>query len=193
MSSDARTRMLDAAEHLFRVQGLHATGLAEVLAKSGAPRGSLYHYFPGGKEQMAVETLDRASAQIRDAIVELLATGSAPEALRAYGQIARRRLERSDFAEGCPVGNTALEASVGSPSVRAACDRAFREWEDVISEALVRDGIDAADAGKLATFILATFEGALLVARARRDVAPLVDATEQLASTVERMLPVTTR
>ena len=54
--------MLEAATQLFRVQGLHATGLAEVLEKSGAPRGSLYHYFPGGKEQLAVEALRKDAA-----------------------------------------------------------------------------------------------------------------------------------
>jgi AcrR family transcriptional regulator len=188
MATDSRSRMLDAAAQLFRVQGLHATGLAEVLQRSEAPRGSLYHYFPGGKEQLAVEALERASAQIRGALEDLIGAGSSPDAIRAYGQMAVRRLLASDFAEGCPVGNTALEVSVGSPAVRAACDRAFREWEEVIANGLVADGIAPADATVLATFILSTFEGALLVARARRDTAPMAEAAEQLASLVERSM-----
>jgi len=189
ITTDSRTRMLEAAEQLFRVQGLHATGLAEVLDLSGAPRGSLYHYFPGGKEQLAVETLGQASDRIRDALERLLATGSAPDALRAYSDVACRRLQRTDFAEGCPVGNTALEASVGSSAVRDACDHAFRDWEAVIAERLARDGIEPSEAARLATFIVATFEGALLVARARRDTEPIVQAGDQLAAIVENALP----
>jgi TetR/AcrR family transcriptional repressor of lmrAB and yxaGH operons len=177
--------MLDTAAQLFRVQGMHATGLAEVLEKSGTPRGSLYHYFPGGKEQLAVEALRNASTEIRDALVEFIGSGSSPEALRAYGRQAAKRLLATDYAEGCPVGNTALEASVGSPAVREACDAAFREWEAVIADGLVADGVDRAQAAELATFILATFEGALLVARARRDPAPMIDACDQLAVMVE--------
>jgi len=185
MTTDSRTRMLEAAAQLFRVQGLHATGLAEVLEKSGAPRGSLYHYFPGGKEQLAVEALRNASHDIRDALEEFIGSGSSPEALRAYGRQSARRLVATDFAEGCPVGNTALEASVGSPALREVCDEAFREWEAVIAQGLVADGIDADQAAELATFILSTFEGALLVARARRDPSPLIDAGEHLAAIVE--------
>jgi TetR/AcrR family transcriptional repressor of lmrAB and yxaGH operons len=177
--------MLEAAAQLFRVQGLHATGLAEVLEKSGAPRGSLYHYFPGGKEQLAVEALRNASHDIREALEAFIGSGSSPEALRAYGRQSARRLVATDFVEGCPVGNTALEASVGSPALREVCDEAFREWEAVIAQGLVADGIDAEQAAELATFVLSTFEGALLVARARRDPAPLIDAGEQLAAIVE--------
>jgi TetR/AcrR family transcriptional repressor of lmrAB and yxaGH operons len=188
MTTDSRTRMLEAAAQLFRVQGLHATGLAEVLEKSGTPRGSLYHYFPGGKEQLAVEALRGASARIRDALAEFIGSGSSPEALRAYGRQSARRLEETDYVEGCPVGNTALEAAVGSPALREACDEAFREWESVIAEGLVADGIGAVQAAGLATFILSTFEGALLVARARRDPSPLVDAGEFLAASVEAAL-----
>jgi TetR/AcrR family transcriptional regulator, lmrAB and yxaGH operons repressor len=188
VTTDTRTRMLDAAEQLFRIQGLHATGLAEVLEKSGAPRGSLYHYFPGGKEQLAIEALRSASAQIRDALEEFIGSGSSPEALRAYGRQSARRLVATDFAEGCPVGNTALEAAVGSPALRQACDEAFREWEGVIAAGLVADGVGAEQAAGLATFILSTFEGALLVARARRDPSPLVDSGENLAAIVEAAL-----
>jgi TetR/AcrR family transcriptional repressor of lmrAB and yxaGH operons len=177
--------MLETAAQLFRVQGLHATGLAEVLEKSGTPRGSLYHYFPGGKEQLAAEALRNASAQIRDALEEFIGSGSSPEALRAYGRQAAKRLRATDYAEGCPVGNTALEVSVGSPDLREVCDEAFREWEAVIAKGLVADGVDGERAVELATFILATFEGALLVARARRDPAPLIDACDQLAAMVE--------
>ena len=80
--------MLEAAAQLFRVQGLRTTGLAEVLEKSGTPRGSLYHYFPGGKEQLAVEALRSASHDIREALEEFIGSGSSPEALGVGRQSA---------------------------------------------------------------------------------------------------------
>jgi AcrR family transcriptional regulator len=189
MATDSRARMISAAEHLFRVQGLHATGLAEVLEQSGAPRGSLYHYFPGGKDELAGAALSTASARIEAALASLVErTGSVPGALRAYGVAASARLRATDFAEGCPIGNTALEASVLSPHLRAVCDDALRSWEAVIADALVAEGVGRDEAAALGTFVVATIEGALLVARARRSTAPMDDAAEYLATMVERAL-----
>ena len=174
--------MVSAAEHLFRIQGLHATGLAEILEQSGAPRGSLYHYFPGGKEELAAETLRGASARIEAGIRALFeSAGSVPAALRAYGVQTSARLRATDFREGCPVGNTVLEASVLSPAIRVVCDEGLRSWEAVIADALVAGGVERADADAFGTFVVATFEGALLVARGRRSTVPIDAAAEQLA------------
>jgi AcrR family transcriptional regulator len=181
--------MISAAEQLFRVQGLHATGLAEVLERSGAPRGSLYHHFPGGKAELASVTLNAASARIEAALASLVGTtGSVAAALRAYGTASAARLRASDFAEGCPIGNTVLEASVLSPELRSVCDAALRAWEAVIADALVAEDVAKDEAASLGTFVVATFEGALLVARARRSTAPMEDAGEYLASMVEAAL-----
>ncbi len=187
--SDARARMVTAAEHLFRVQGLHATGLSEILQESGAPRGSLYHYFPGGKEQLATETLEEASRRIERGLREFVAgSGSVPDGMRRYGAAAAERLLATDFAEGCPIGNTALEASTLSPAMREVCDAALRSWEAVVADTLVDAGVDSEEAASLATFVVLTFEGALLVARARRSTVPMEDAAEQLALIVERAI-----
>lgn len=190
MATDSRERMISAAEHLFRIQGLHATGLAEVLERSGAPRGSLYHYFPGGKEELASVALTTASARIAAAIAALVtANGSVAAAMRAYGTNTAARLRATDFAEGCPIGNTVLEASVLSPQLRSVCDAALRSWEAVIADALVAEGVARHEAATLGTFVVATFEGALLVARARRSTAPMEAAGEHLAAMIERVLP----
>ena len=189
MATDSKARMVSAAEHLFRVQGLHATGLAEILEQSGAPRGSLYHYFPGGKEELAAEALRSASARIEAGIRMLFeSAGSVPAALRAYGVQSSARLRTTDFREGCPVGNTVLEASVLSPAIRTVCDEGLRSWEAVIADAMVDGGVDRGDADAFGTFVVATFEGALLVARGRRSTSPIDDAAEQLAVLAEAML-----
>ena len=143
-SNDARARMVKAADQLFRAQGLHATGVAEILERSGAPRGSLYHYFPGGKEQLAVEAIGYAAARFCHSITQAIEVndGSLPEAVRLYGGAVAQRLLDTDFVEGCPIGNSAVEGSVGSPVISAACDRAFRDFADVMAEHLAEEGLE---------------------------------------------------
>ena len=160
-----------------------------MLGQSGAPRGSLYHYFPGGKESSPAEALrTRVGADRGGDPCALRVRGLRPlRQLRAYGEQTSARLRATDFREGCPVGNTVLEASVLSPALRVVCDEGLRSWEAVIADALVDGGVERRrDA--FGTFVVATFEGALLVARGRRSTAPVDDAAEQLAKLAEAML-----
>ena len=189
-TNDARERMVRAADELFRAQGLHATGVAEILERSGAPRGSLYHYFPGGKEQLAVEAIEHAAARFCRAIEKTIEIndGSLPEALRLYGAAVAQRLLDTEFVEGCPIGNSAIEGSVGSAAISEACDRAFRDFGGVMADHLAAQGMDRSQADDLATFVVSTIEGALLVARVRRDTQPVVDATERLAAMTQAAL-----
>jgi TetR/AcrR family transcriptional repressor of lmrAB and yxaGH operons len=189
-TTDARDRMIRAADQLFRVQGLHATGVAEILERSGAPRGSLYHYFPGGKEQLAVEAIGHAAERFCRSITQALEVnqGSLPEAVRLYGNAVAERLVVTDFVEGCPIGNSAIEGSVASVEISQACDRAFRDFAAVMADHLRAQGMDATQADDLATFVVSSVEGALLVARVRRDPQPVVDATERLAEMLQSAL-----
>lgn len=184
--TDSRTRMLEATERLLRLQGLHATGLAQVIEESGAPRGSLYYHFPGGKEQLAEEAVRDAGERLAEGLRAIRAAATSPaDALRLYGAMAAKRLRDTDFGAGCPVFNTALEASVTSPAVREACDGALRDWEGVVADWLVGEGVEAERAAELGTFVIAAIEGALGVARARRETAPLETVVEQLATLLE--------
>lgn len=162
--TDTRERVLRTASQLFRTQGYHATGLNQVLAEGGAPKGSLYFHFPGGKEQLAVESLKLSAEEFR---VELRDAGSLGAALEILG----RRLVESDFREGCPIATVALDAASESPAIREACAEAYEGWERLIAEYLTRAGIPQPEA--MATVILAAVEGALLLSRTRRDLTPL--------------------
>src|SRR6187431_1329538 len=123
--TDTRERVLRTAAKLFRTQGYHATGLNQVLAEGEAPKGSLYFHFPGGKEQLAVESLQLSGSEFR---AHLRQIGSLDEALELLGQ----RLIESDFKDGCPIATVALDAAGESELIREACDQAYVSWEQVI-------------------------------------------------------------
>jgi TetR/AcrR family transcriptional repressor of lmrAB and yxaGH operons len=170
--TDTRDRAIRTAAHLFRAQGYHATGLNQVLAEGGLPKGSLYFHFPGGKEQLAVESLQRAGEELCAAIAEAMRSGADPaEALEKVLALLGDHLVATDFREGCPVATVALDAAAQSEAIRAACAGVYDSWEALVADRLRAAGVDDADG--LATVLVAAVEGALLLARTRRDVAPL--------------------
>lgn len=179
----SRRRMLRAAAQLLQRQGYHATGLRQLLAESAAPRGSLYFHFPGGKEQIAAEAVREEGERVARAIRATLAANPNPaEGVRASGRALAEILRRSDFRDGCPVATVALEAATGSPRIREACDASFRAWEAPLRDHLRAAGFAAERADGLATLTLAALEGALVVARTRREVEPLVRVADELAA-----------
>lgn len=167
--NDTRERTLRTAASLFRTQGYHGTGLNQVLAEGGLPKGSLYFHFPGGKEQLAAEAVALAAGELCDWVSEILE--SAPDAMAGLDTVVTRLAEHlvaSDFSRGCPIGTVAPD---GGDTVREACVSAFAAWQGVVRDFLARQGIP--DADDVATTLLAALEGAQLLARTRRDTAPL--------------------
>jgi len=181
MPRPSRDRLLDSAVDLFQRQGYHGTGLNELLERSEAPRGSLYHYFPGGKEQIGAEAIGRAGGQVAAAVAHLLrAKPSVADAVEALAGLLAAGLEASDFERGCPVATTALEVTPRSEAIRAAVQASFESWLAPLRERLEAAGYDPADAARRADLIIAALEGALVLARARRNADVLRDAGRQL-------------
>jgi TetR/AcrR family transcriptional repressor of lmrAB and yxaGH operons len=171
-----------ATGELLRRQGYNATGVSEIVACSGAPRGSLYFHFPGGKEELAVAAMTSAGEQLRGAIVWLLS--STEELSTGIGQLIEALaagLERSGYEEGCPIATVTLEAAVGSEAIRAAADQVFGSWLAAISQRLQTTGVAPDRAERRATLVLAAIEGALILARARRSLEPLLAVRAELA------------
>jgi TetR/AcrR family transcriptional regulator, lmrAB and yxaGH operons repressor len=163
---ETRARLLRTAAALFRTQGYHATGLNQVIADGQAPKGSLYFHFPGGKEQLAVESIALSAGEVR-------ANLRKADDLEAALTLFTEHLVASDFKNGCPVATVALDASAESEPIREACVTAYASWQDVLEDFLVRQGVSAERAPGLAITVLAAVEGALLLAKTRRDVTPL--------------------
>lgn len=180
---DTRSRITGTAAELMRRRGYHATGLAEVVARSGAPRGSLYHYFPGGKEQLASEVVAGGAKVVTELITATFAANpDLAGVLRTFAEALAANLARSGFRDGCPVATITLDAASDSPLIGESCAAGFTEWRDTIAAELGRRGFAAGEAAKAATLVLSAFEGALLMARATRSVQPLHDVADTLAA-----------
>ena len=182
-----RERMVVSAALLIRERGAHPTAIADVLAHSGAPRGSAYHYFPGGRTQLLCEAVDYAAQFMAD---RLERATSAVEVLDELFDFYRDELQRTEFRAGCPVVAVAVEA--GDPDKpeqsRPLIERAaaaFERWQQIIARRLAGDGVADPDAAALATLVLSSFEGAIVVARACRDVTPLDRVQDQLRSVID--------
>jgi AcrR family transcriptional regulator len=177
-----RERMVVSAALLIRERGAHATAISDVLEHSGAPRGSAYHYFPGGRTQLLCEAVDYAGEHVAGIIAE--AQGSL-ELLDTLIDKYRRQLLDSDFRAGCPVVAVSVEAGEQSDRERMApvVERAaavFDRWSDLIAARFVVDGMPADRAAELAVLATSALEGAIVLARVRRDLTPLDVVHRQL-------------
>ena len=181
-----RERMVVSAALLIRERGAQPTAIADVLEHSGAPRGSAYHYFPGGRTQLLCEAVDYAGEYMAG---RLDTARSTLEALDALFDDYGKQLQRSDFRAGCPVVAVTVEA--GDPAkpdqMKPVIERAaaaFARWREVIEARLITDGVPAQRAGALAMLIVSSFEGAVVIARAARDLEPLDTVHAQLRSLI---------
>ncbi len=159
---------------LFRRQGFAATGLQQIVAESGAPKGSLYHYFPTGKEGLGREAVELAGQLILEMLRDLAGRHrSAKGFLRAYCAQMSDWMEEAEFYSGCPIATTLLEMAPQSKEITEAGERATQAWIEVVAEVLQRDGTSRKQAMSRAELIIAAMEGALILARIRQSTQPI--------------------
>jgi AcrR family transcriptional regulator len=179
--TDVRVRMVQSAAVLFGERGFAGAGLRDVVARSAAPRGSIYHYFPGGKAQLAQE----AVRLVADAAAEPAETTTDPvAALHTYLDGWREALVASDFRAGSALAAVAT-APEDAAGTREAAAAAYARWNDALTGALREAGVRRKRAGRLATVAVAAIEGAVVMCRARRDTAPLDDIGRELEAAFE--------
>ena len=179
-----RERLIAAMTDALQRRGLHGVGLAELLQVAQAPKGVLYHHFPGGKTELAVAAIDAVVAHI-DASLQRLQQrpGTALDALRQWLTQAGQHLQRSGFERGCPLATVALESTPQDEAIRAAVARGFALLRERLAQVLVQAGVNAARAPGLAALVVSAYEGALMQARVAGD-------TQALRATVETLLAV---
>ena len=172
--NETKQQILEAAALLFEKQGYHATGLNEIIRKSGAPKGSLYYYFPEGKEQIGVETALWSAECMADRIRFGLSQSKEPaEAVRILALGIAGAVEQSGYAAGGPLMMLAAESAVGSERLNMACRKAYGQMQAVFAEKLRGNE-------ELAEFILSTLEGAILLSRVQHSGEPIRRAAQHL-------------
>jgi TetR/AcrR family transcriptional regulator, lmrAB and yxaGH operons repressor len=184
---DGRALLLNGARQLLAEKGYAGMELRDVAERGHAPRGSIYHHFPGGKTQLAVEAAELEGTEIRAAIERSLDERGLAETLTAFGEMFRRRVKDQPERLGCPVAAAAL-ARPEDPDLAAAATAAFQSWEAPIAAALRDEGVSARDAAAFAGLVVSTVEGALIRARAAADQAPLDSAVAGLQQALQALL-----
>jgi AcrR family transcriptional regulator len=184
---DGRERLLNGARRLLAEKGYAGMELRDVAERGKAPRGSIYHHFPGGKRQLAVEAAELEGTEIRAAIERSLAERGLAATLAAFGEMFRRRVKDKPERLGCPVAAAAL-ARPEDPALAAAATAAFQSWEAPIAAALRDEGVAGDDAATFAGLVVSTVEGALVRARAAGDEAPLNSAVAGLQQALDGLL-----
>jgi TetR/AcrR family transcriptional repressor of lmrAB and yxaGH operons len=190
MAKDTRARLLETTARLLQHRGYHGASLNDILVESGAPRGSLYFHFPGGKDQLVIEATRAAVAQTTEELNAMLAAAPSPAAaVRAYVEAAAEIMRESDYTFGCPVAPVILDAAAGVDELAAICREAFATWRAILERSFAAAGMPAQRAHALALLTVAAIEGLLLVSRANRDCAPLMMGAVELERIVAAALP----
>ncbi|MEU0448568.1 TetR/AcrR family transcriptional regulator [Streptomyces tendae] len=187
-----RERMVFSAAQLIRRDGVEATGMRDVAAHAGAPRGSLQHYFPGGKEQLVGEALQWAGRYAADRVARFLRGMDRPTPSGLFTAMVRQwtdEYEVSGFAAGCPVAAATVDCAESSETTRKAAADAFAAWTRPVAEALVGMGVTEARSEPLATVMISSLEGAILIARAERDVRALTTVARELGPLLDAAAP----
>jgi AcrR family transcriptional regulator len=188
-AAPTKQRILYASAELFRRQGYAGTGLKQISEASHAPFGSLYHHFPGGKEELGDDVIRQAGEFFGVLVESVLA--SAPDVVtgvRAVFDGAAETLRATDFQDACPIAAIALEVASTNERLRRATADVFERWIASGTARFAEAGVAPARASELAVGLIAALEGAFVLARARRDTSALTIAGGLMADTVAREL-----
>jgi TetR/AcrR family transcriptional regulator, lmrAB and yxaGH operons repressor len=184
MTEDSKASMVRSAASLIRTRGVNATSFSGVLADSGAPRGSIYHHFPQGKEELAGDAIRWTAARVL-AHQRACPAGTPKDVLSCFIDMWRQVVLASNGAAGCVVAGVAIDTLPDAEVVMGVVRGAFRSWVDLLADQLASAGLQAERAVSIATATLAGMEGALILCRAESSSRPL----ETVAAELMRLLP----
>lgn len=180
-----KQRMLDSAVTLLRERGTAGVTIDAVLAHSGAPRGSVYFHFPGGRTELIISAARRAGDYVELLINEATKNGDPRQALERFVEFWKQSLRDTGYLAGCPIAALAVDSRQDSPEIADLVRDTFTRWQRQLRELLVTSGIPAERAQRMCTLAVASIEGAIILCRAHRDVTPLDDVLAELTPVFE--------
>ena len=184
-TTTTRDKLIDGMRASLRARGYGGTSMKDLLADAGVSSGSMYHSFPGGKEELAAAAIREVGLHGAELIRNVFAeAASVADGLAAIFRALASDLEKSDYRNGCPIGVPATEAVGVSDRIQAASSEVFRAWVAAYRDALISEGWSKTDATQLATVVVTAYEGSLTIARAMKDTAPIKNAASYLVAEV---------
>jgi TetR/AcrR family transcriptional repressor of lmrAB and yxaGH operons len=185
-----RDRMIEAMLLALRTKGFHGVGLNEILEQARAPKGVLYHHFPGGKSELAVAAIEQVIDHITRTLDKVLERNSDPaQALIGWMGSAQKQLSLSGFESGCPLATVALESTPEDIAIRAALAKGFQAIRHSLTTAFIRAGMEAPLSNSLAALIVSAYEGALVQARVAGSVKVMQETTQALVLLLSSQMP----
>lgn len=180
-----KDRIVHASTALFSRQGYNGTGVKQIVATANAPFGSLYHFFPGGKEQLGEEVIRFSGAMYLQLIDHFFADQpDVAKATREFFTAAAEALAELDYADPCPIATVAMEVANTSEPLRTAAAQVFDSWIDRTASYFRSAGLGSATSRKLAVALLAGLQGGFMLGRTLRDPAPVRAAGDQAVTAV---------
>ena len=187
--TSTRERILDATGDLYARQGMTGTGIKQILANAEAPFGSLYHHFPGGKDELTAESIRRAGDHYAALVgAKLTESPDLVANVRAAFRGAGQTLVDTDYADACPIETIALEVASTNEPLRLVTAAVFDSWIGSLTALLTAEGVRPKPARALAQVILSSLEGAFVLARTARDTTALTACGDAMARLVAEAL-----
>ena len=184
--TDTRSKMIHAAAELFRQRGYNATTFSELVRESGAPRGSTYFHFPGGKQELVREAIAKAGDEMEELVEQAARHADNPGSLvRALAEIFAGRFERSGYQSGCPIATMVLELAPRDEEFSAGFDSVFARWRAALVTRFESLGVAPARAVVLADLTMSALEGALVLSRAARSIEAFKTTAEALIGAID--------
>ncbi|MFL9683689.1 MULTISPECIES: TetR/AcrR family transcriptional regulator [Streptomyces] len=181
-----RERIVHAASLLMQRQGYEGTGIKQVAQEANATLGSVYHFFPGGKQALGVAAVEHADQEFAGLLAKSLSEEVDPaQAIAGCARTLARLLRDSEWMDGCPISATALETTGRAPDIEQAVAQAFQHWRDLVADTLREAGFPEDEARDLSHTVISTLEGAELTAQVARSETPLIVAGKHLARLID--------
>jgi AcrR family transcriptional regulator len=189
MPAETKDRIVGAGAELFRRQGYAGTGVKQIVAEANAPFGSLYHFFPGGKEQLAAEVIRFSGGMYAQVVVEAISPAKDPlHLVDLFFSGAAQHLRETDYEDACPIATVALEVASTSEPLRQATAEVFEGWIAGLAASLRSVGVPEDRSRELSLAMLLSLEGAFVLSRAGRTTEPLEVAGRAMAQVVGNAL-----
>ncbi len=189
MAVTTKERILDTTAELFRRYGYTGTGLKQIVAEAQAPFGSIYHHFPGGKEELGREVILRSGGMYQELFETIL--DAAPDLMTGVRNLfdgAAELLRQTDYADACPIATVALEVASSNEPLRMATSEVFDSWIEAGTHRFAAAGVSEEKARDLAIVLITSLEGAFILSRAMRDTEPVRVAGETTVAALHAAL-----